>query len=102
MRKGPQGPHTYRSRWERERRRSTQIAAIPLGSKLTKIYGNKIHEIICRDGYWEYDGKAFPTLYSLVVAIAGAHEYPRKDKKENRSMANYSSLRFFGLKKRRE
>lgn len=97
---GPQGPHTFHVRWLRERRRSPEIAAIPVGGCVSREFGGVTHVATCREGFWEYGVEKYPTLYAVVVAIAGAKEYARADGRERRSMSNWSASRFFRLKER--
>jgi hypothetical protein len=98
VRVGPQGRGTYKSRWNRERLRSPEIAAIAIGSHITREFEGKVHQVTCCDGFWLYDGQEFPTLYAVTMAITGAKEYDRADGKEKRSMSNWSAARFFRLK----
>lgn len=99
VRVGPQGRSTYRSRWNRERLRSPEIAAIAVGAKLTREFNKRVYEVECCDGYWLYDSREFPTLYAVTMEITGSKEYDRADGKEKRTMSNWSACRFFGLKR---
>lgn len=96
---GPQGRSTYRSRWQRERQRSPEIAAIAVGTKLVREFNNRLYEVECCDGHWLYDSRQFPTLYAVTMEITGPKEYDRADGKEKRAMSNWSASRFFGLKR---
>lgn len=96
---GPQGRNTYRSRWNRERTRSPEIANVAIGAILAREFNNQRHQVQCCEGYWLYDAREFPTLYAVTMEITGAKEYDRADGKEKRTMSNWSAARFFGLKR---
>jgi hypothetical protein len=98
VRVGPQGRGTFKSRWNRERLRSPEIAAIAVGDKLVRDFDGEQHEVVCCDGFWLYRDTEFATLYAVTMAITGAKEYDRADGKEKRTMSNWSASRFFRLK----
>ncbi len=99
VRLGPQGISTYKSRWNRERARSPEIAQILVGSSISREFNGEVHVVECHDGHWLYKSKVFPTLYSVTMEITGAREYDRADGKDKRTMSNWSAARFFGLKR---
>jgi hypothetical protein len=92
-----------RSRWQRERERSSLIAQLKPGMKLKRLWEGKTLEVVCvRDGY-RYQGDIYPTLYSVVMAIVGT--VPRKKQKKadgtipggTRNLTNWSAPKFFRL-----
>lgn len=100
-RRGECGPHTFPSRWARERRRSPEIAAVKVGETVSREFHGVTYEALCCEGHWLFQGKQYPTLYTVVLAITGPREYPRSDgAQERRSMSNWSAARFFRLKER--
>lgn len=96
------GPHTHAQRWTRERLNNPLIGLLPIGSVLTRHWEGRAHLVVCREGYWEYDGERYPTLYSVVEAIAGGREYPAQMRQGRRPegtrrMAAWSARKFFDL-----
>ena len=95
---GKHGVHTYAMRWARERLRSPEIARVPEGSVLRRLYNGEVHEVWSRPGYWEYNDQVFPTLYQVVLEITGGNERGRHDDKtKSRRTSDYSAVKFFGL-----
>lgn len=99
-RRGPQGPHTFRRRWERERSRSPEIASVPVGGTVQARYNDRVYTARCGEGSWTCDlgaGPAeFATLYMVASAITGEFERPRSDG-GLKFHSNWSAARFFGL-----
>lgn len=98
-RHGFQGRHTFQRRWLRERQRSAEIAAIPIDGQIVREYNGVTYVVTCRDGYWEYQGDMYPTLYAVAMVITGPKEYARSDGQAKRTMSNWSAVRFFQLRK---
>lgn len=69
----PWGVETFHKRWTRERERSPLIAATLLpGMKHTVEWpegSKKKHTVTVKQGRYEYQGEAFPTLYKLSQHI---------------------------------
>jgi hypothetical protein len=91
-----QGKYTYRGRWRRERERSPEIDAIPVGGAVERTWRDKTYRAQNCDGYWLFNRKKYPTLYKVVCAIVGEREFDRVDGKK-RKMCNWSAARFFRL-----
>lgn len=98
--------------WLRERQKNPEIAAIPLGATLQKMFVRsenavpEVHEVQCPMGYYLYRGKKYGTLGRVTKAVAGAKEYPpqrvngrRPKNGRPRQMCNWSAIRFWGLKR---
>jgi hypothetical protein len=97
------GSHTFAKRWTRERSRNRWIAEIPIGSVIERKWAERTHVVKCEEGFWTYEGKKYPTLYSVVEAITGARTYPaqirsgKRPEGKIRKMANWSARKFFQL-----
>jgi hypothetical protein len=105
MLRGPQGNHTHRDRWLRERKRSPAIAAVTVGTVLVRNWRGKDVHVECHDGYWAVNSpvqyasdKQFATLYAVTLYITRGRRFPRADQKRaKRLMSNWSAARFFKL-----
>lgn len=99
----PWGEHTFQSRWQRERERTPEIAALKTGQVLTVPFDGKEHQVtVLKEGY-QYDGNRFPTLYSIVKEITGTVERQKqliegKRPQGTRQLCNWSAVRFFRLR----
>jgi hypothetical protein len=76
--------------------------------KLKRLWQGEIHEVIVGQGYYKYKGEQYPTLYSVVVEIAGARDCPKqldrrgrypegKRPEGTRKLTSWSAPRFFKL-----
>jgi hypothetical protein len=71
--------------------------------KLRRLWREEWLEVIVRMGYYQFKGKIWPTLYSIVEEIAGVKAYPKQLRadgtrlKGTRKMSNWSAARFFKL-----
>lgn len=90
-------------RWLRERERSPLIAQLLPGMKLKRLWGGVIHDVIVQKHHYEYQGVQYPTLSTVVIAIAGAPERPKQKTAKGdrpvgvRKTPNWSAVRFFKL-----
>lgn len=96
------GTHTYARRWTTERATSPLIARIPIGGLLRRWWEGSWRDVRCKEGYWAYEEKRFPTLHSVVEAITGTKDYPAqirggKRPKGTRKMTAWSARKFFQL-----
>jgi hypothetical protein len=95
------GVHTYPKRWQRERESNPFVGRIPIGWTLQRVWKGELHTVTSRTGYWEYQRSRYPTLYSVVAAITGHHDYPgqvRNGKREGvRAGTAWSARKFFFL-----
>ena len=96
---------TLFDRWAQERETRPAIARIQPGEKLVRRFAGRDHEVTCGFGYWLYAGERHPTLASVVRAIAGARQYPKRSRRGGRAAgtragAICSAARFFKLRDR--
>lgn len=98
----PAPPPTF-ARWAKERESRPAIARIQPGDEIRREYAGTVHVVRCEFGFWLYAGERFPTLASVVVAIAGARQYPKQLRaggqrpSGTRTGAICSAIRFFRL-----
>jgi hypothetical protein len=85
-----------RIQWEAERKKSEVIANLQIPSHLSREYQGHEIKVIYADGYVEFRGQKWPSLYYVVASITGKRAYPTKDGKE-RLMSDWSVARFFRL-----
>ncbi len=91
------------ARWERERNRNSNIASLNVGTILRRKWKGKLIEVEVADGYYLYGGKRYPTLYAVVVDIAGVRLCPKQKRKDGtrppgyRQVPAWSATRFFKL-----
>jgi hypothetical protein len=105
MLRGPQGEHTFKDRWLRERNRSPAIAAIQIEQTVSRKWRGKTVTAQCHDGYWTIISPArfdstvkYATLYAVVLRITNGRRYPRADQKRaKRLMSNWTGAKFFKL-----
>lgn len=94
----PKTKESPASRFERERRRSPKVAALRPGQRLKREYKGETHVVTVAKSHYTYRGEQYATLYSIVMAITGAHEYARQGGQGGtRVMSNWSVPKFFQL-----
>lgn len=96
----PWGPQTYGSRFQKERSRSPLLAALKPGNKLKETYKGQEVEVVVKSDHYQYDGKQWPTLYSVVKEVTGTVERQKqlvegKRPPGSRQLCNWSAVRFF-------
>ena len=92
-----------RSRWQRERERSSLIAQLRPGMKISRIWQGQTLQVVVLKGGYKFQGQLYPTLYSVVREIVGT--IPRAKQKRadgtmpagTREILNWSAPRFFRL-----
>jgi outer membrane biosynthesis protein TonB len=99
----PWGRHTWEKRYNRERKNKF-IKQLRPGMKPTREYKGTKYQVTVLNKYYKFNGKMYPTLYSIVKEITGTREAPRqldhkgKRPKGSRQLCNWSAPKFFALK----
>ena len=95
-------------RFLREREKNQYVAKLAPGMILRTKYRRKEYEVFVRSDHYEMDGKRYPTLSSVVIAITGLRKCLKQKRPDGtrpdgyRMMAPYDSIRLFRLKERFE
>lgn len=99
----PWGKHTWKKRWARERK-GKYIKQLRPGMKLTRKYKGTLYEVVVLKKYYRYNGRDYPTLYSVVKEITGTKTSLRQPDEKGRrpegtrQLCNWNAVRFFSLK----
>jgi len=97
------GDQHDKNRWERERKRSPLIAQLTPGMKLTRDWKGEDIVVIVRKGYYQFQEKKYPTLYSITKLVTGTHEAQCQKRADGsrpdgtRHLTNWSAAKFFRL-----
>lgn len=93
-------------RWQRERERSSAIAALPIGLRLKRPYNGAWYQCRVKQGYYLFEGKKYATLYMVTKEITGTRKAPKQRNTETgeraegtRQLCNWSAAKFWRLKK---
>ncbi len=95
-------------RFKRERRRNPLIRQLPPGYVIEREFpkeSGQWHRVVVMRDHYQYNQKKFPTLYSVVRAIAGTRACPKQTRKDGtrpkgtREMVISSATKFFRLAK---
>jgi hypothetical protein len=67
------GPETHEKRWLRERERHPEIGALTPGTKLSREFKGVSHDVMVKQGGYEYQDTVYPTLAKVTSVITGEH-----------------------------
>ena len=96
-------PRYNRSRWQRERERSSLIAQLRPGMKLRRLWQGATLEVVVLKGGYKFQDQLYPTLYSVVQRIVGTMSRAKQKRADGtmptgtREIVNWSAPRFFRL-----
>jgi hypothetical protein len=88
--------HRDRSRWLREREKCALLRRLRPGMIIRRMWEGEVRVVKCLLFRYQYRGKMYPTLYSVVVAIVGTR--PSGLGRRRKKTSPWSAARFFQLK----
>lgn len=96
-------PKYNKDRHDRERKRSPEIAKLVPGTVIKRTWKGVETTTTVRQGYYQYNGNRYPTLYTVMVAITGLTPVAKqlrngKRPEGKRYMTAWSAVRFFQIK----
>lgn len=94
------GSPSWRRRVARDRRRLPELDWLPDGTVLRVVRQRELVEIAVHADRLVWRGESYPTLYEIVAAVAGRHEYKQSPQQAAKSggtrlMPKRSARRFF-------
>lgn len=97
------GSGPFGQRCAREKK-NKWVRMLTPGMALQKTWRGKLYEVKVLPVGYQWKGQAYPTLYSVVMAITGEREYAKQTRKGGRPtgkriMSAWSAPRFFNLQK---
>lgn len=92
-----------RVRWERERKRNKVVGLLVPGNVLRRQWKGSVAMVKVHDGYYEYNGEKFATLYDVTGEITGWRPYRKQRRNGSRPqgtrvMSAWSPSRFWKFK----